>query len=32
MLHGQTAVDEVLDQAVRAELDTSTLEAEAEKS
>lgn len=31
MLHGQTAVDEVLDQAVRAELDTSTLEAEAEK-
>jgi hypothetical protein len=31
MLDGQTGVDEVLDQAVRAELDTSVLEAETEK-
>lgn len=31
MLDGQTRVDEVLDQAVRAELDTSALEAEVEK-
>lgn len=30
MLDGQTGVDEVLDQAVRAELDTSALEAETE--